>query len=238
MGKRELLWALLMPVNTQQQLLQYPLPHTLWKVAGGGHQRRQGTAEGLRVMVGLKQCSAAPQSWTVPPTLPHSSSAMLGKISHGWSWHGHPLLSGCLTYPPVPECSLRPRRVIFNVNWIPHPICRPGPQTVFSVCVVEDWFAAGQGWEGRGPGDSGASYWSWHCSQSPWMVEPQPTCKRDWTLATASGFCALHIKCCSMLETVKWFYDSVKTQVLAIQSGMQNLLTLHFQQVACHWRNT
>lgn len=170
MGKRELLWALLMPVNTQQQLLQYPLPHTLWKVAGGGHQRRQGTAEGLRIMVGLKQCSAAPQSWTVPLTLPHSSSAMLGKISHGWSWHGHPLLSGCLTYPPVPECSLRPRRVIFNVNWIPHPICRPGPQTVFSVCVVEDWFAAGQGWEGRGPGDSGASYWSWHCSQSPeWL---------------------------------------------------------------------
>lgn len=60
--------------------LQYSLPHVLWKVDGSGHWKRHGTAEGARVIMGLKQWCAALQSWPVSLTVPHSSSVMLGKL--------------------------------------------------------------------------------------------------------------------------------------------------------------
>lgn len=213
MGRRELLWWLRMAVKASQQFSAVPPAACVvenrwrWSPEEAGDCRRSKSHHGT----GAMDCCPAELA-SVPDTATQlqcdAGQVTSCQISRGWLWCGYPLLSGCPIYPPVRGCSLRPRRVIFDMNWFPDPICRTGPQT-----------ASPQRWEGMGSGDRGASYWSWHCSQSPCMGEPQPTCKRDWTLATASGLCALNIKCCSMLETVK-------IQVLAILYQVYKILWL------------
>lgn len=85
-------------------------------------------------------------------------AGQISQIPHGWLWQGYPLLCVCLTQPPVPDCALRPRRVIFIMNWLPDPICRTGTELKVCVCVVR--LSVGPGWENKGSADQGGSSWS------------------------------------------------------------------------------
>lgn len=219
--------------------LQYPLPHASWKVDGGGHERWQGTAEGARIITGLEAMGCCPTELAdVPGTATQlqcdTGQVTLCQISRGWSWHGHPLHSERLTYPPVPDCSLRPRRVIFVMNWFPILFAAQAhKQLCVCVCVCCGGLIRCRARVGR----HGLRWQGGKLLKL--ALQPEPL--NGWTTADLQeglNTCNCIWALCFEYKVLQRAGNCEHLRPCHPVSGTQNLLILHFYQAASHLQNT
>lgn len=206
--------------------LDYPLPHALCKVDGSGHQRKRD-CRGSKSHHGTEGMDCCPAELASAPVI-QCDDVQVSQIPHGWLWQDYPLLSVSLTYPPVPDCALRPKRVIFIMNWFPDPICRTGPKLKVCVCCEIHRRARVGRQELCWPGWRllKLALQPLHGWATANLQKGMNTCNCIWTL---------NIKCCGMAETENPCpcHSTSSTQIFWLCTFSRQPLIYKMQNIYC-----